>query len=165
MVLPLLPRVFFLPLGKALHYDLAAHVEATDTVEGVRDAIHIADVAVFIQTEIHQHWQTAILAMEPGVVREPWKSQGEEQRTEEAVRAVLSGDDDEVSAGLLSGQQEVNVMVPGDGVHQFVLKDGQAVAQANGDVAHRFSLAFRNRPWWPLAGCIGGSSAKVRLIS
>ena len=73
--------------------------------------------------------------MEPGVVREPGDRQGEEQGAEEAVGAVLGGDDDEIGAGLLPGQEQVHIVVPGDSVHQLVLEDCQTVAQADGDVA------------------------------
>ena len=75
LIFPLLPRILFLPLGQALHHDLAAHIEAADAVEGIGDALHVADVAVFIQTEVDQHRQTAILTMEPGIVGEPGERQ------------------------------------------------------------------------------------------
>ena len=79
LVLPFLARVLFLPLGEGLHHHLAAHVEAPDAVQRVGDAVHVADVAVFIQTEIYQHGQTAVLSFQSGVVGQPGQGQGEEQ--------------------------------------------------------------------------------------
>ncbi len=135
LVLPLLAGVLFLPLAQALHHDLAAHVEASNAVQGIGNAVHIANVAVFVQAEVNQHRQTAALALQPGVVGQPGQGQGEKQGAEEAVGAVLGRDDDEVGAGLLSREQQIDIVVPGDGVHQLVLKNSQPVAQSNGNVA------------------------------
>lgn len=60
--------------------------------------------------------------MEPGIVREPGDGQGEEERAEKTVGAVLSGDDDKVGAGFFPWQQQVYIVVPGDGIHQLVLE-------------------------------------------
>ena len=57
LIFPFLARILFLPLGKALHDDLCGHVKAADTVQTVRYAVQIADVAVFVQTEVRQHGQ------------------------------------------------------------------------------------------------------------
>ena len=134
LILPLLARIFFLPLTEGLHHYLAAHVEAPDAVQRVGDAVHVADVTVFVQTEVDQHRQTAALTLQPGVVRQPGQGQGEEQGTEEAVGAVLGGDNHEVGARLFARQQQVNVMVAGNRIHQLILENGQAVAQSNGDI-------------------------------
>ena len=57
LIFPFLARILFLPLRKALHDDLRGHIKAADAVQAVRHAVQIADVAVFIQTEIRQHRQ------------------------------------------------------------------------------------------------------------
>ena len=57
LIFPLLARILFLPLRKALYDDLRGHIEAANAVQTVRHAIQIADVAVFVQTEVRQHGQ------------------------------------------------------------------------------------------------------------
>ncbi len=145
LVLPLFAGVLFLPLGEGLHHHLAAHVEAPDAVQRVGDAVHVANVAVFVQAEVYQHWQAAALPLQPGVVGQAGQGQGEEQRAEKAVGAVLGGDDDKVGAGLLPRQQQIHIMVAGDGVHQLVLEDGQPVAQADGDAAPQVFLGLEEQ--------------------
>ena len=73
--------------------------------------------------------------MEPGIVGEARKGQGEEQGAQKAVGAVLCRDDNKVGTWPLSWKQKINIMVAGDLVHQRVLKDRKAVAKADDDVA------------------------------
>ena len=134
LVLPLLAGVLFLPLGQALDHHLAGHIEAPDGVEGVGHSLHVPDVAILIQAEIDQHRESALYAVEPGVVGELRNGQGEEQGAEEAVGTVLGGDDHEVGTGLLAGEGQVHIVVPGDSVHQAILEHGKPVAKANDDI-------------------------------
>ena len=135
LILPVLARILLRPLAEALDHHLAAHVEAADTVEHIGDALHVADVAVFVQAEVDQHLQAPVLAVEPGVVGEAGEGQGEKEGAQEAVGAVLGGYNDKVGTGLLARQQQIHVVVAGNLVHQSVLEDGQPVAQADGNVA------------------------------
>ena len=89
--------------------------------------------------------QPPIGTVEPGVVRQLRNGQGEEQRTEKAVGAVLGGDNDEVGAGPFARQCQVDVVVPGDLVHQLILVDGQPVAQSNDDVAPKIFFRFEEQ--------------------
>lgn len=59
LVLPLLSGVAFLPLRKGLDYHLTGHVKASDAVEGIGFALHVADVTVFIQTEVDHHRESS----------------------------------------------------------------------------------------------------------
>ena len=79
LVFPLLAGILLLPLRQTLHDDLAAHVEAADAVERVRHAVHVADVAVFVEAEVHQHRQPSALAAKPRIVRELRDRQREKQ--------------------------------------------------------------------------------------
>ena len=80
LIFPLLARILFLPLRKALHDDLCGHIEPSDTVEAVRHAVQIADVAVFVQTEICQHRQPSARALQAREVGQLRQGQREEQR-------------------------------------------------------------------------------------
>ena len=42
-------------------------------------------------------------------------------------------------------QQQIHIVVAGDGVHQFILKDGEPVAQADGDAAPQVFLGFEEK--------------------
>ena len=64
LIFPLLARILFLPLGKALHDDLRGHIKAADAVQTVRHAVQIANVAVFVQTEVRQHRQPSARALQ-----------------------------------------------------------------------------------------------------
>ena len=55
LVFPLHARILFLPLGQALHRHLHRHVEAADGIEDVGDALHVADVEIFLQAEVRQY--------------------------------------------------------------------------------------------------------------
>lgn len=55
LVLPLHTRILFLPLGQALHRYLYGHIEASNGVKDVGDALHVADVEVFLQAEVRQY--------------------------------------------------------------------------------------------------------------
>ena len=64
LIFPLLARILFLPLRKALHDDLRGHIEAADAVQTVRHAVQIADVAVFVEAKICQHRQPPARALQ-----------------------------------------------------------------------------------------------------
>ena len=64
LIFPLLARILFLPLGKALHDDLRGHIEPSDAVQTVRHAVQIADIAVFVKAEVCQHWKPSACALQ-----------------------------------------------------------------------------------------------------
>ena len=74
-----LARIFFCPLAQALHHNLAGHIKAPDAVEHIGDAFHVSDVAELIQAEVDHHRQPPVFPVEPGIVGEARKGQGEEQ--------------------------------------------------------------------------------------
>ena len=55
LIFPLHAWILFFPLGQALHRHLHGHIEASNGVKDVGDALHIADVEVFLQAEVRQH--------------------------------------------------------------------------------------------------------------
>ena len=143
MVFPLFSGVLFLPLGQALDHDLAAHIEAANGVEGVRHTLHVPDIAILIQAEIHHHGEASALPVQPCVVRKLRDRQREEQRTQEAVGAVLRRDDNKVGTASLSRQQQVHIVAAGDLVHKGILVKRQPIAQAGNDVAPQGILCFQ----------------------
>lgn len=89
LVFPVLAWIFFCPLAQALHHNLAGHIKAPDAVEHIGDAFHVSDVAELIQAEVDHHRQPPVFPVEPGIVGEARKGQGEEQGAQKAVGAVL----------------------------------------------------------------------------
>ena len=66
LIFPFLPRILFLPLGEGLHRHLHRHIEAADGVENIGDALHIADIEIFLQTEVCQNGKPS--SVETGVI-------------------------------------------------------------------------------------------------
>ncbi len=62
-----------------------------------------------------------------------------------AIGAVLRGDDDEVHARTLAGEQEIDIVVARDLVRQTALEDRQSVAKANHDVASEIFLCLQEQ--------------------
>ena len=58
LIFPLHPWILFFPLREALYGHLNRHIEAADRVENIGDSLHVADVEVFLQAEVCQHWKT-----------------------------------------------------------------------------------------------------------
>ena len=134
----LLPFLVFVTVGKlrdALDDDLAVDVERAANADGFLEIHQPPDVAEFFQHDVHRHREPPVLALLPRVVGQAGEEQGEEHRAEELQGAVLCGNDAEVGAWALSGEQQINVIMPGDFVHQLVLEHPQPVAEADGDVA------------------------------
>ena len=133
LIFPLHTGILFLPLGQGLYRQLHRHIEATDGIEHIGDAVHVADIQILFQTEVGQYRKTS--AMKAGIVGKPGKGQREEQGTEKAIGAVLRGNDDKVGTGFLPGQQQVHIVVACDFIYQGVLKDCKPVAKADDNIA------------------------------
>lgn len=59
---------------------------------------------------------------------------------------ILCGQDTEISARPVSGERQVDRAVCCERIYQLVLKNVQAVAQTDHDIAAYVLLACKNRP-------------------
>ena len=133
--LPFAARINIGKLCDGLHNDDTFHAKTARKCDGTLEIAQFADGRELVQYKIHRYRQLAVLCFAPRVLLQPRKYHREKQRGQKCVSMILCGQDTEISARLVSGERQVDRAVCCERVYQLVLKNVQAVAQTDHDIA------------------------------